>query len=61
MPEDDSVTAVLDSVTRNKANLIAMGSHGRSGVARLLLGSVAEGVLRHAPVPVLICHAPVKA
>jgi len=59
-PEDDSVAAVLDSAQRNKANLIAMGSHGRSGVARLLLGSVAEGVLRHATIPVLICHAQTK-
>ena len=34
-------------------NLIVMGSHGRSGLARLFMGSVAERVLRHAPCPVL--------
>lgn len=56
-PEDDSVASILDVVRRTKADLVAMGSHGRSGVARLLLGSVAEGVLRQGRVPVLICHA----
>lgn len=33
---------------------IVIGSHGRGGVAHLLLGSVAEGVIRHATVPVLV-------
>jgi len=36
------------------AELIVMGTHGRGGVGRLLLGSCAEYVLRHAPVPVLL-------
>jgi nucleotide-binding universal stress UspA family protein len=36
------------------ADLIIIGSHGRRGVSRLLLGSVAEGVMRLSPVPVLI-------
>jgi nucleotide-binding universal stress UspA family protein len=35
------------------ADLIVMGTHGRSGMAHLLLGSVAERVVRHAPCPVL--------
>lgn len=35
------------------ANLIVMGTHGRTGVAHLLLGSVAERLVRHAPCPVL--------
>ena len=38
-------------------NLIAMSSHGRSGVKRWMLGSVAETVVRHAADPVLI-HRP---
>ncbi len=39
------------------ADLIAMGTHGRRGVARALLGSVAEKVVRTAPCPVLTVHA----
>jgi nucleotide-binding universal stress UspA family protein len=38
----------------NDVDHIVMGSHGRSGVTRILLGSVAEGVVRRAPVPVTI-------
>jgi nucleotide-binding universal stress UspA family protein len=40
------------------ADLIVMGTHGRRGVKRALLGSVAEGVLRHAHCPVLAVRAP---
>jgi nucleotide-binding universal stress UspA family protein len=36
------------------ADLIVMGTHGRSGLAHALLGSVAERVVQHAPCPVLI-------
>ena len=39
------------------ADLIVMGSHGRGGLARLLVGSVAETVMRHAPCPVLVVRA----
>ncbi|MDA8255577.1 MAG: universal stress protein, partial [Betaproteobacteria bacterium] len=38
------------------ADLIVIGSHGRSGVRHLLLGSVAEGVARASTIPVLIVH-----
>lgn len=41
-----------------RADLIVLASHGRGGVSRLLLGSVAEGVVRHAPCPVLVIRAP---
>lgn len=46
------------------ADLVAVGSHGRSGLGRVLLGSVAEAVVRHAPCPVLVVrkqHAVVTA
>jgi nucleotide-binding universal stress UspA family protein len=37
-----------------QAELIVIGTHGRSGISRLLLGSVAENVVRSAPMPVLL-------
>jgi nucleotide-binding universal stress UspA family protein len=39
------------------ADLIVIGSHGRHGIQRALLGSVAEEVMRHAPCPVLVVRA----
>jgi nucleotide-binding universal stress UspA family protein len=39
------------------ADIIVIGSHGRAGLGRLLLGSVAEGVVRHASCPVLVVRA----
>ena len=41
--------------------LIVMGTHGRTGLAHLLLGSVAEGVVREAPCPVLTVRARAQA
>lgn len=40
------------------ADLVVMGTHGRRGIAHLLIGSVAEYVVRTAPVPVLTVRAP---
>lgn len=40
-------------VAENEIDLIIVGTHGRSGLGRLLLGSVAEDILRHSPCPVL--------
>ena len=40
----------------NGLDLIVMGSHGRRGVRRWLLGSVAEVTVRHAPCSVLVVH-----
>ncbi len=49
-PADEIVAGAASS----EADLIVMGSHGRSGLSRMFLGSVAEGVLRTATAPVLI-------
>ena len=49
------VASVIDGEARHwPADLIVIGTHGRSGLSRLLLGSVAEGVMRGASVPVLL-------
>ncbi|MGC1379428.1 MAG: universal stress protein [Candidatus Baltobacteraceae bacterium] len=45
---------ILKYAEHFKADLIVMGTHGRTGIRHLLMGSVAEVVLRQAPVPVLI-------
>jgi nucleotide-binding universal stress UspA family protein len=47
------VRAILDYVEAQDVDLVVMGTRGRSGLDRLLLGSVAEKVLRRSPVPVL--------
>ena len=44
-----------------QADLIVVGSHGRQGVGRILLGSDAEQIVRHAPVPVLVVRAASKS
>lgn len=45
---------IIDDAIEWKADLIIMGTHGYGGLKHMLLGSVAEGVVRHAPVPVLL-------
>lgn len=47
-------TAILEAVRESGADLVVMGTHGRRGLDRLFLGSVAENVLRSSPVPVLV-------
>jgi nucleotide-binding universal stress UspA family protein len=44
-----------------KADLIVMGTHGRDGLPRLVPGSVAGGVMRHAPCPVVTVRPPPAA
>jgi universal stress protein A len=50
--------AICGVAERIQADLIVIGTHGRSGLSRWLLGSVAERVLRAAQVPVLTVRAP---
>jgi len=58
--EGDCVGALLDLAERMNADLIVVGSHGRGGISRAILGSVAEGILRRSAMPVLVMHAPKK-
>lgn len=48
---------ILDYARNEEMDLVVMGTHGRRGVRRLLVGSVAEEVMRRAPCPVLAVHA----
>ena len=52
--EGDAYKVITDLAKKEKADVIFMGSHGRTGIKRLLMGSVTEGVLGHALSPVLI-------
>jgi len=49
----DASSTIVEQATTERADLIVMGTHGRRGFKRLLLGSVTETVLREAPCPVL--------
>jgi universal stress protein A len=52
--EGSAEECILDYAKRQKADVIIMGSHGRRGLKRMILGSVAEHVIRRAPCPVLV-------
>ena len=54
--EGDAATEILAAAVVSEADLIVIGSHGRTGLARLVLGSVARNVLQHATCSVLIVH-----
>ena len=54
MKEGKVAETILDTAIRVKADLIAMASHGRGGLARFALGSVADRVMRYAQIPVLV-------
>lgn len=45
---------ILDQAANTGVDLIVMGTHGRTGLTHLLIGSVAERVIRHAPCPVFV-------
>ncbi len=51
---------IIDTAARWQADLILLGSHGHKGMGRLLLGSVAESVVRHAACSVLVVRLPMS-
>jgi len=51
-------TGILDLAAEWQADLIVLGSHGRRGLSRFMLGSVAESLARHARCSVLIVRTP---
>jgi nucleotide-binding universal stress UspA family protein len=48
------VAAIVNYADREKADLIVIGTRGRSGISRMLIGSVASGVVTYSPCPVLV-------
>ena len=54
----DPVSTILRIAESDRYDLVVMGTHGRTGLAHLLLGSVAEKVVRRAPCPVLTIRSP---
>jgi nucleotide-binding universal stress UspA family protein len=55
--EGDARQVILDVAVQHDADLLALGTHGRSGLAHVLLGSVAEAVIRAASCDVLVARA----
>lgn len=49
---------ILDEAKKRQADLVSIGTHGRTGLSRLLLGSVAEAVIRGAECDVLVARLP---
>jgi nucleotide-binding universal stress UspA family protein len=58
LEQGDTVPEILRVAQAVHADLIVLGTHGRTGLARLLMGSVAEQVMRQAACPVLTVKAP---
>ncbi len=56
--QGDARSAIVEHAERLAADLVVVGSHGRSGLARLLMGSVANYVVAHSPCNVLVVKAP---
>ena len=57
LKQADPREAILAATQDISADLVVMGTHGRRGMARALIGSVAEAIVRMSPVPVLTVHA----
>ncbi len=56
----DPAEQILDVARRRQVDLIITSTHGRSGLSHLVMGSVAEKIIRHAPCPVFVVRAGVQ-
>jgi nucleotide-binding universal stress UspA family protein len=56
--EKHSVEAILETSSTQQADLLVMGTHGRKGLSRLLLGSTTSKVLQNSPYPILTVRSP---
>lgn len=57
----NAADGICNYAAKEDVDLIVLSTHGRTGLAHLLIGSVAEKVVRHAPCPVLTVRAPQDA
>jgi nucleotide-binding universal stress UspA family protein len=55
--EGSAAATILEQAAREEATLVAMTTHGRTGLARWLVGSVAEKIVRSSPIPVLLVRS----
>jgi nucleotide-binding universal stress UspA family protein len=60
LKEGEAATTILHAAQEAQADLVVMGTHGRTGFSRLLMGSVAEEVVRKASCPVLTVKTPLE-
>jgi len=61
IPGEDPATAIVERADRDDVSMIVLATHGRTGVSRWRLGSVAEKVIRGSTVPVVVIPAPWRA
>jgi nucleotide-binding universal stress UspA family protein len=54
MKEGDMVHGLLEFAEKHEADMLVIGTHGRGFVERMLLGSVAEGIIRHSTLPIVV-------
>jgi nucleotide-binding universal stress UspA family protein len=54
--EGESYKVIVDFAAETKANTIVLGSHGRTGLKRIFMGSVTSRVIGHTPCPVMVIH-----
>jgi nucleotide-binding universal stress UspA family protein len=59
--EGEAGEAIVAAADSENADLIVVGSHGRSGVSRFLIGSVSDYVVRHAHCPVMVVRGRLEA
>jgi nucleotide-binding universal stress UspA family protein len=52
----EPVSVILETIKEDGHDLIIMGTHGKTGLRRLVLGSIAENVVRKSDIPVLLYH-----
>ncbi len=55
--EGPAGSTILETAKEEQADLIVIATHGRSGLRRVVMGSVADHVVRHATCPVLVCRS----